>query len=241
MGRGFGTLAALIWGTVGMSRHEESLRTAQRQAQALFAEVIASGLLRPGMSESVLSDAIAALARERYGVRRHWHRRVVRSGPHTVLGYYDGPTDRQIEDGDLVVLDFGPVFGEWEADYGRTYLVGTDSKKARLVADTDAALARGRAYYRAQTGLTAGDLYDYVVALAAEYGWEFGATSAGHLIGHFPHEAHRDDHRFVIEHGNTTVIDELDAQGQRRHWILEIHFVDRALGLGAFVEELLTL
>ncbi len=22
----------------------------------------------------------------------------------------------------------------------------------------------------------------------AEYGWEFGARTAGHLIGHFPHE-----------------------------------------------------
>jgi len=29
--------------------------------------------------------------------------------------------------------------------------------------------------------------------------------------------------------------------GRPRHWILEIHFVDRALGYGGFLEELLTI
>jgi Xaa-Pro dipeptidase len=31
-----------------------------------------------------------------------------------------------------------------------------------------------------------------------------------------------------------------DANGVRRHWILEIHFVDRARQIGGFFEELLT-
>jgi hypothetical protein len=47
--------------------------------------------------------------------------------------------------------------------------------------------------------------------------------------------------RFSIAHGNPTPLNAPDAQGRRRHWILEVHFVDRARGLGAFVEELLTL
>ena len=32
----------------------------------------------------------------------------------------------------------------------------------------------------------------------------------------------------------------LDSLGRERHWIIEIHFVDRARGIGAFFEELLT-
>ena len=32
----------------------------------------------------------------------------------------------------------------------------------------------------------------------------------------------------------------LDADGQKRHWILDIHFVDRARRIGGFYEELLT-
>lgn len=31
-----------------------------------------------------------------------------------------------------------------------------------------------------------------------------------------------------------------DVSGRRRHWILEIHFVDRAKQIGGFYEELLT-
>ncbi len=48
--------------------------------------------------------------------------------------------------------------------------------------------ARGKNFYRQSPNLTAGELYDYTAGLAAEYGWEFGARTAGHLIGHFPHE-----------------------------------------------------
>ena len=224
-----------------MPSHGESLLAAQGQAVALFDEIVSSGVMRPGIRESELSDAIHQLARSRYGLKRHWHRRIVRSGPNTVLTYYDGPSDRVLDNGDLVVLDFGPVFGEWEADYGRTYLIGDDADKARLVANVDEALARGRAHYAATPDITAGQMYDYVVALAAEYGWEFGATSAGHLVGHFPHEPHQPGMKFVIKHGNAVKINALDDAGQRRHWILEIHFVDRARGLGAVVEELLTL
>jgi Xaa-Pro dipeptidase len=32
-----------------------------------------------------------------------------------------------------------------------------------------------------------------------------------------------------------------DADGRERHWILEIHFVDRGRQIGGFYEELLTL
>jgi Xaa-Pro dipeptidase len=33
----------------------------------------------------------------------------------------------------------------------------------------------------------------------------------------------------------------LNEHGQERHWILEIHFVDRVHEIGGFYEELLTL
>jgi Xaa-Pro dipeptidase len=224
-----------------MDSTAESLVAAQAQAESLFNAIVANGAMRPGVRESELSDAIDGLARERFGLRRHWHRRVVRSGPNTVLTYYDGPSDRTLQDGDLVVLDFGPVFGEWEADYGRTYLVGDDPLKKRLIADVEAAFQRGKAYALADPDMTAGALYDFVVDLAREYGWQFGAATAGHLIGHFPHEPNRQDQHFVIEHGNPVRIHDRDANGRLRHWILEIHFVDPAAGLGAFVEELLTL
>jgi Xaa-Pro aminopeptidase len=221
---------------------EEALLLAQRKAEELFAEVVSSGLIRPGVLESELSGEIYALARRRFGVRRHWHKRVVRCGPNTLLTYYAQPPDRQLGEDDVVYLDFGPVFNTWEADFGRSYVLGSDPRKHQLVTDITTAFRRGRQLYLDTPELSAGALYDFVFRLASESGWEFGAPTAGHLIGHFPHErSPGDPQRFSIRHGNETRIREPDATGAVRHWILEIHFIDKARGFGGFCEELLTI
>jgi len=220
----------------------QSLIAAQNKAEALFADIVAGGLIAPGKLESELTAEIYELARSRFGVRRHWHKRIARAGPNTLLTYYDQSTDRRISEDDIVYLDLGPVFEEWEADFGRTYALGSDPMKHRLIGDIGAAFQRGKQLYDTTPDLTAGQLYDFVAGLAQPYGWEFGAVSAGHLIGHFPHEqAPQDDKRFSIRHGNGTSLREPDGQGRMRHWILEIHFVDRGRQIGGFFEELLTL
>jgi Xaa-Pro aminopeptidase len=219
-----------------------NLKAAQDTAAALFAEAAASGLIRPGLLESEVSASIDRLARERYGLRRHWHRRIVRCGANTLLNYYDDAPDLRIGEDDLVIVDLGPVFAEWEADFGRSYVLGNDPRKVQLVTDIGAAFTLGRELYEAMPNLSAGALYDYVHALARDFGWEFGASTAGHLVGHFPHEQPRDgSRRFSIRSGNETLLREPDAEGHLRHWILEVHFVDRARGFGAFCEELLTI
>jgi Xaa-Pro dipeptidase len=221
---------------------EQALADAQRKAENLFATITQSGLIRSGVLESELSEEIHGLAQRQFGVRRHWHKRVVRCGPNTILGYYDNPPDRRLGDDDVVYVDLGPLFEEWEADYGRTYVLGQDPLKHKLVADIQSAFARGKQHYNETPGLTAGGLYDYVCELAQEAGWEFGAATAGHLIGHFPHETSPAVPKpFSIRHGNPQSLREPDANGNPRHWILEIHFVDRARQFGGFCEELLTI
>lgn len=218
-----------------------SLMEAQHKAEALFAEVIDSGMIRAGKLESELSAEIHALARMRFGLRRHWHKRIVRSGPNTLLTYHDETEDRRTEEDDIVYLDFGPVFAAWEADFGRTYAIGTDPAKHRLVADISTAFQRGKELFQSTPELTAGALYDFVAGLASPAGWEFGAPTAGHLIGQFPHERPGGkDARFSIRHGNDTSLREPDENGKTRHWILEIHFIDRVRKIGGFFEELLT-
>jgi Xaa-Pro dipeptidase len=217
-----------------------SLLEAQHKAEALFADVVRGGLIHAGKLEGELSDEIHRLAQERYGVRRHWHKRIARAGPNTLLGYYDESHDRRIEADDVVFLDFGPVFESWEADFGRTYALGPDPDKHRLVSDIGVAFRRGKELYERTPDLTAGALYDFVAGLAATSGWEFGAPTAGHLIGHFPHERSPDSKRFQVRSGNGLRLREPDDSGNPRHWILEIHFVDRVRGFGGFFEELLT-
>jgi Xaa-Pro dipeptidase len=224
-----------------MDAVSEALLTAQTKAAALFQEVVDSGMIRAGRLESELTKDIHALARARFGLSRHWHQRIVRSGPNTLLTYHDPVIDRHMTDDDIVYLDFGPVFDAWEADFGRTYALGSDPAKHRLVANLAEAFARGKDLYRRSPSITAGELYDFVAAMAGEYGWEFGAKTAGHLIGHFPHEKPPGNStRFSIRSGNATSLREPDANGATRHWILEIHFVDRARQIGGFFEQLLT-
>jgi Xaa-Pro dipeptidase len=219
---------------------EQALWEAQKRAEALFAEVIDRGILRPGPLESEVSAEIHELARRSYGVRRHWHKRVVRSGPNTVLTYHDEAPDRHLAPDDVVFLDFGPVFDNWEADLGRSYALGSDPRKHQLIADIARAFDLGRAHYESEPSLTAGALYDYVVELGAKAGWEFGAATAGHPVDGFPHE--RDpQNRCSIRHGNSLRLRDPLPDGTPRHWILEIHFVDREKGYGGFFEELLTI
>ncbi len=224
-----------------MDAVSQALLAAQHKAEALFAAVVQDGLIQPGKLESELSADIHQLAAERFGVRRHWHKRIARSGPNTLLGYHDECADRRIVADDIVYLDFGPVFDSWEADFGRTYALGSDPHKHRLVADIGSAFQRGKEFYEKHPHLTAGELYDFVAGLATIAEWEFGAPTAGHLIGHFPHEhAPAEPKRFSIRSGNRQLLREPDDNGDPRHWILEIHFVDRSRQIGGFFEELLT-
>ena len=77
-----------------MDAVSQALLEAQNKAEALFAAVVDSGVIQAGKLESELSGEIFALARERFGVRRHWHKRIVRAGSNTLLGYHEESTDR---------------------------------------------------------------------------------------------------------------------------------------------------
>ena len=60
------------------------LLNAQANAVALFDEVVARGIIAAGQGEQAVSDRIRDLANEMSGKTRHWHKRIVRSGPHTL-------------------------------------------------------------------------------------------------------------------------------------------------------------
>ncbi|GAB4594010.1 hypothetical protein MOKP4_03280 [Mycobacterium avium subsp. hominissuis] len=105
------------------------LLDAQDKAAQLFDEIERRGMIRPGVAERQLSDEIHDLAGAMFGVRQHWHRRIVRAGPNTLQPFQERPPDRTIAADDIVFLDLGPVFEEWEADFGRTFLLGDDPHK----------------------------------------------------------------------------------------------------------------
>ena len=217
------------------------LLEAQSRAEALFHEVEARGLIRPGVTESGLNSEIYALAQELYGISTYWHKRIVRAGKNTLLPYADNPPDHTIGEDDILFLDLGPVFEQWEADFGRTFVLGSDPLKLKMCQDIKSAFADGKQFFNDHPGITSREFFHYVESLAAKYNWEFGGPIAGHLIGQFPHERIADDKVTLYVHPKSDLpMRSLDEEGRQRHWILEIHFVDRGREIGGFYEELLT-
>jgi len=217
------------------------LREAQSKAEHLFHEVEARGLIRPGITESSLNTDIYALAQEMYGITKYWHKRIVRVGINTLLPYAENPPDLTIGEDDILFLDLGPVFEKWEADFGRTFVLGSDPLKHKMRQDVGRAFAEGKRYFNETPDITGSELYNYAYSLAEKFGWEFGGPIAGHLIGQFPHARIADDKVTLYVHPKSHLpMRSLDEKGQQRHWILEIHFIDRKRQIGGFYEELLT-
>jgi Xaa-Pro aminopeptidase len=217
-----------------------ALLQAQTQAKALFAAVEAGGLIVAGNNEADLSEAIYALAKAQFGISKHWHKRIVRSGPNTLCGYPANPANRTFEADDILFLDFGPVFEEWEADFGKTYVLGHCPKKHRLAQATEAGFAAGQAFYKSQPHVPAQVLFEWMKCWAQAQGYQLGAPHVGHLVGAFPHERLLGDEVSLYLHPNNPLpLNHPDSLGNPRHWVLEVHLVDPELNLAAFYEDLL--
>jgi Xaa-Pro aminopeptidase len=220
----------------------QRLLEAQDKAAQLFAAVEEGGLIQPGRTELEVQHAVRDLAAQLLGVKRHWHKRIVRAGANTLEPYAENPPNRVIADDDIVFLDFGPVFEEWEADFGRTYVLGDDPMKHRLNGDLSLVFEAGKSFFQTHEDITGEQLYVEVVRLSEERGWQFGNYHCGHLVGEFPHVT-LDEARThnMLTRGSNKPMRRPDREGTAAHWILEVHLVDRERQIGGFYEELLDL
>ena len=217
------------------------LLEAQSKAVELFNQIEARELIRPGITEKDLNADIYALAKEMFGINTYWHKRIVRAGSNTLLPYAENPPDLTLGTDDILFLDLGPVFEQWEADFGRTFVLGSDPLKHKMQQDVGHAFAQGKRYFNETPDITSSELFSYARSMAEEFGWEFGGPIAGHLIGQFPHERIAGDKVTLYVHPDSHLpMRTVDEKGQKRHWILEIHFVDREHRIGGFYEELLS-
>ena len=189
-----------------------------------------------------MSDRVRDLGAELFGTRRHWHKRIVRSGPNTLQPYRENPPDRSIGADDIVFLDFGPIFAEWEADFGRTYVLGDDPVKHRLRADLPRIWAAGRAHFEANRRSPGSS------STRTWSGWPRrpAGSSAGRTAGTWSASSRTrrstaSASRATSRPGNPHPMRRTDRVGRRCHWILEVHLVDRERRIGGFFEQLLTL
>ncbi len=224
-----------------MNEVRQCLLNAEQKAKELFKTIEKRGLIVPGKMESELANEIVKIAKEDFGVENHWGKKIVRTGVNTLQPYIGDPQDLVIKNGDILFFDFHPVFEGWEADLGKTYVLGKDPLKHKIVKDVEDAWYVGNEWYFKQDELTGAQFFNYACELAKSYGYEFGNAISGHIIGKYPHEqpddpndlcldAHPDNHNDILQ---------LDKHGNKRHWMLELHFVDRKNSIGAFFEQLL--
>ena len=224
-----------------MNEVKSKLIQAENIAQQLFNVIEDRHLIKPGKSENDVNEEIFKLADELYGIKKYWHKRIVRSGLNTLSPYDDNPPNLIIQEDDILFLDFGPILEEWEADFGRTYVIGDDPHKHKLKNDIELAWHEAKDWFDEKEKLTGAEYWYYLVELAKKYGYTYGGQLAGHLIGHFPHERlDPKDYGLYVHPENPNDMFLPDANGNKREWILEIHFVDRERKIGGFFEQLLT-
>tara|TARA_B100001996_G_C18634159_1_gene582984 strand:- start:757 stop:1407 length:651 start_codon:yes stop_codon:yes gene_type:complete len=213
---------------------------AEKKAADLFKEIEVKKLLIPGKSEKEINTSIFDLAFAMFGIKKYWHKRIVRCGENTLQPYKENPPNLILKEDDILFIDFGPIFEEWEADFGRTYVIGEDPYKIKLKEDIESAWHDCKKYFDTQKKITGAELYQYACDLALNYNWEFGGEIAGHIIGNYPHERlEKEDKTNYIHPNNPEDMFNKDKKGKVRNWILEIHFIDRKKQIGGFFEQLL--
>jgi Xaa-Pro aminopeptidase len=220
---------------------KDKLIEAESKALQLFTAIEDRNLLVAGKTEEQINTEIYALAKELLGVEKYWHKRIVRVGVNTLQPYDGNPPDLVLGTDEIIFLDFGPIFEEWEADFGRTYVIGDDPFKHKLKNDIELAWYEAKDWFDKQRKLTGAEFWHYLDELAKAYGWTYGGQLGGHLIGHFPHERlEPKNYGLYVHPENHNDMFLPDANGNKRHWILEIHFVEREKQIGGFFEQLLT-
>jgi len=219
----------------------QSLENAQEISVQLFKSIEDNHLIVAGKSEEQLNTEVCDLALQKFGIENHWHKKIVRSGKNTLAIYPDNPPDRRINEDDILFIDLGPIVDGYEADIGRTYVLGVTPDKWRLKNDVEKAWYEIQEWYHSQSSMKASTLFHYAAAKAKEYGWEFGGEIAGHIVGKFPHEQPADPKSMELDihPDNHNDMSLLDAAGNKRHWILELQFIDKQKQIGGYFEQLL--
>lgn len=216
------------------------LQTAEARAMELLDAIETRQFIQPGRTERDVEQDIMALAFKDFGIEKHWHKRICRAGANAKYTARDNPPVLTIAADDLVYLDLGPVIDHWEADVGRSYVVGNDPEKHRLVGDLKAGFDALRAAYHADADATGATLYQFATDWAEARHWTFGGLIAGHVVDEFPH-AHLPGEKdwFRINPANTTRLRDPHLNGDARFWIGEIHLVSRDGSFAGFYEQLL--
>ena len=161
----------------------EQLKKASEITDHAFSKIL--GVLKPGMMELEVAAELEHYMRLEGS--EEFNKTIVASGPNSSKPHH-WPTDRKLESGDFVTMDYGCTYNGYHSDLTRTVVIGRASDRQRRIYDTvyEAQIA-------AREGLRAGLISKDVDAIARNIidGTEFKGTflhNLGHGIGLDIHE-----------------------------------------------------
>lgn len=79
---------------------------AEKIAIELFNEVETRNLIIAGKDEKTLNKEVFDLAKQLFGIEKHWHKRIVRCGENTLHPYKENPPNKTIQKNDILFFDF---------------------------------------------------------------------------------------------------------------------------------------
>lgn len=179
-----------------------------------------------GMTEREIKNLVE-VEFKKINVTKFWHPTKIRIGADTVKSFRElSLPELKIEDGELIFLDLGPVFGDHEADYGRTITFGAHETHPLTAASQKVFVETSNAWKTQK--LSGVELFEFATREAKKMGYELNPKMAGHRLGDFPHQVFSQQKLF-----------EYDEQPLPNLWVLEIHLVDPKLHRGAFFEDIM--
>jgi methionyl aminopeptidase len=186
-----------------------------------------AGGISPGMSESDARVMAADVLRVQ-GLRKGWHKILVRFGVNTLLNF-DDPSEPDVTLGrdDIFFIDIGPIYRGHEGDAGDTFAVGGDPDMAQAVDDVHTLWQQVRGVW-VDRSASGADLYRFAEKRAEEMGWELNLDLTGHRISAFPHRIHYDGNLSDVAFVPSELV-----------WVLEIQIRHPTRPFGAFYEDLL--
>lgn len=177
-----GLVSRLRW--VKEPEEIECIAKAAEIADAALAEI--RPIIKAGTSEREIALELEFAIRRR-GAEALSFDSIIASGPNGALPHAR-PTDRKLQEGDFVVMDFGAVYNGYHSDITRTYVVGEPSDKHREIYGLTlrAQMAALQAVAPGKTGAELDKIARDII-IEAGYGDKFG-HGLGHGVGLAVHE-----------------------------------------------------
>lgn len=160
------------------------LRRAQEITDAAFDHI--RTFIRPGQTELEIRAELEGhmLANGAHGLS---FETIIASGPNGA-NPHARPSERVVQEGDMIVMDYGALYGDYHADMTRTVCVGEPSAKQREVYDV-VRRAHEECAARAYPGMPGRELQEIAASVISEAGYgEYFNHGLGHGVGLEIHE-----------------------------------------------------